>query len=251
MKKTYARRNMRTDGVLILFTRIIADKIADFLFLKSLLSPNQVSFVSLIFVIFSGVCASTGDYLYLIISAILFYFGFVLDCVDGELARLKKMDSNFGQWLDVTLGELGNIIFFVGCGIGLYKQTGELNSVWLLVLFLFLKYLYANILLNSHIQVGGHENFIKLATAPLHARFMDFFVKFKHLYKKYLSKKNTSKNNTLDINKKLPSIGLLVIIPVIFLLTNQLALIFWFFILFYAVLYFLILLQIYNSYKKL
>jgi len=60
-------------------------------------TPNMVTIVSLILGIFSGVSL----YFNFKLSAIfLLNISFILDCVDGQLARAKKLQSDFGMWLD-------------------------------------------------------------------------------------------------------------------------------------------------------
>lgn len=48
----------------------------------------------------------TGDYGWLLVGMALIHAGNVLDCVDGELARLTGRESKYGAWLDLTLDAL-------------------------------------------------------------------------------------------------------------------------------------------------
>ena len=64
---------------------------------KSNITPNQITLVSLIFGILAAICL----YLNLkILSFFMLQISFILDCLDGQLARLKSLSSKLGMWLD-------------------------------------------------------------------------------------------------------------------------------------------------------
>lgn len=72
-----------------------------------------------------------GGYLYLnsyFLLGSVFFIGFlILDCTDGEVARYRKLTSDFGAWLDATSGHLLYPYFFLTLGIGVFNQTGIFN----------------------------------------------------------------------------------------------------------------------------
>ena len=47
------------------------------------------------------------------LAALLFQLAAVIDCSDGEVARLTFTDSPFGAWLDITLDNLVHMAIFV------------------------------------------------------------------------------------------------------------------------------------------
>lgn len=72
--------------------------------------------------------AIMGGFLYLsgyfLPGSIFFLSFFILDCVDGEVARYRKLTSLFGAWLDTTFGHLLYPYFFLTLGLGIFYQTG-------------------------------------------------------------------------------------------------------------------------------
>ncbi|MBN2803488.1 MAG: CDP-alcohol phosphatidyltransferase family protein [Deltaproteobacteria bacterium] len=98
--------------------------------IKTSLTPNQVTFFSMIIGMFSGIAAYFGgEYFWsLIIAGVLFQTQSMLDGCDGEIARLKYMFSLKGQWLDTISDDLTNYIFFLGLGLGL---SNFYNVNWL------------------------------------------------------------------------------------------------------------------------
>jgi phosphatidylglycerophosphate synthase len=74
--------------------------------------PNHVTWVG--FIVALGACTSiaTGKYWLGILGALLLYGSWVLDCMDGTLARLTFTESPAGQKLDTRLGHLSNLAIF-------------------------------------------------------------------------------------------------------------------------------------------
>lgn len=90
--------------------------------LKTPLTPNQVTLLSLSFGIGAGVLLASGDSALFIPAAFAFVTAMVLDNCDGEIARTKNMRSVFGGWLDVVADVFTDLFFFAGLTIGLLKQ---------------------------------------------------------------------------------------------------------------------------------
>lgn len=57
--------------------------------------------------------------------ALLFLLCVIVDGVDGEVARLKLMESVFGHYLDVTTDNLVHFAVFVGIAFGLFRASGD------------------------------------------------------------------------------------------------------------------------------
>jgi phosphatidylglycerophosphate synthase len=63
-------------------------------------TPNQISIVSMIFGLGSGIAFYFGEYQYIIAGGIFIFLSNVLDCADGQLARLKKNGTKVGRIID-------------------------------------------------------------------------------------------------------------------------------------------------------
>jgi len=59
----------------------------------------------------------------------LLYFSYVLDNVDGEVARFKKQVSISGKYLDSVMHSIVNMMIFFGFGFGVYMQTGRVEMI--------------------------------------------------------------------------------------------------------------------------
>lgn len=99
---------------------------------KTRATPNQITFLSFFVGLASAaLLALTRGHLTLLAAALLFQLAYVLDCVDGMLARARKTSSPQGHLLDFLMDELKALAFFGAASLRLYFETG---SVWFLVL---------------------------------------------------------------------------------------------------------------------
>ena len=105
-----------------------------FLFVKLIyptnLTPNQISVISMFFGIFSGVLYSFGKYEFLIAGAIFLFVSNVLDCADGQLARLKKNGTKIGRVIDGFIDYVTGASVFIGMGIALSIISGNALFGW-------------------------------------------------------------------------------------------------------------------------
>jgi len=87
------------------------------------ITPNQVT----VFSIFVGVAAGLGFGLgtarTVKIAALLYAFSVVLDCADGQLARLKKNGTRMGRVLDGLTDYVTGFAAHVGIAIGLKPEN--------------------------------------------------------------------------------------------------------------------------------
>lgn len=97
------------------------------------ITPNQISSVALLFGILSGILYGYGTYEFLLGSASFFICN-TLDCMDGQLARLKKNGTKIGRVVDGFIDYITSISVFVGIGIAMTFITGEPLYSWVLTL---------------------------------------------------------------------------------------------------------------------
>lgn len=102
---------------------------------KSPLTPNQVTLLSFLVGMGSAaMLALTRGHLWLILAALVFQFAYVLDCVDGMLARARQIASPQGHLLDFLMDELKALAFFAAASLRLYFESGEAHFLILGVL---------------------------------------------------------------------------------------------------------------------
>ena len=115
----------------ILFNLYPAKYITYFLVNRTEITPNQVTTISFLLAIFSGIAFY---FQYFIIGAILYQLSYILDIVDGSIARSKNLSSKIGAFYDVFTDWLKAPILF----IILFLVT---DNYYLLVVLYFLLFL--------------------------------------------------------------------------------------------------------------
>jgi CDP-L-myo-inositol myo-inositolphosphotransferase len=108
--------------------RYIIRKISGFIsgfLIRTPVTPNQVTIISLILGIISGVFFSLGEHTYTITAGLLYFLSTVFDQCDGEVARLKQMETEFGRKLDILVDAIANAVIVVGITIAVYVKIGS------------------------------------------------------------------------------------------------------------------------------
>lgn len=114
-----------TDGLISRhFNRPISLFISRFL-IKTPLSANQVTGITTLVGILSGLLTAMGNYTSVAIGAFLFQLASIMDGCDGEVSKLKMTDSKFGQWLDTISDNFTYLFYIVGVIFGVAKQGYE------------------------------------------------------------------------------------------------------------------------------
>jgi phosphatidylglycerophosphate synthase len=66
-------------------------------------APNLVTFMGLLLAVGAAMAVSVDVYLLSLLGALLYYASMILDCSDGEVARLTFRDSRFGAWFETAV----------------------------------------------------------------------------------------------------------------------------------------------------
>lgn len=106
----------------------VACRVALFVANRTEITPNALTRFSLILGMGSAVAFAAGR---LALGAALFYVSFMIDCVDGKIARLKGTGTPFGLWLDYVGDRIRVVCCAIGIAYGQYAATGRLAYVLL------------------------------------------------------------------------------------------------------------------------
>jgi phosphatidylglycerophosphate synthase len=94
-------------------------------FLRTPITPNQITILAGVMSVLGAVCFLAGGYVGPLLGALLLQFSTVLDCCDGEVARIKFMESPLGDTLDIVCDAIGSIAIFLGLGAAVWKNSGS------------------------------------------------------------------------------------------------------------------------------
>jgi len=102
------------------------------LLLNTKVTPNQVTVVSLVIGISAALLLLINN-ISPLYSALLIYLALILDCVDGQLARVRDQESLSGKILDGLVDYLNMISYYIAMIVFTLRNT-ELNSLFLFAL---------------------------------------------------------------------------------------------------------------------
>jgi phosphatidylglycerophosphate synthase len=105
------------DPLAIRLTRTLASRTS--------VTPGQLTVAAFALGLGTAGCFVQGTPGWLALGALLYHVGFVLDCCDGKLARLKRLESPFGAWLDFMLDRVRDGACALALAHGLYTATGQ------------------------------------------------------------------------------------------------------------------------------
>jgi phosphatidylglycerophosphate synthase len=93
--------------------------------LKAGLTANMVTIVSIMIGLLAAVAFSLGTYAGGILGGVLFQFAAVIDCCDGEIARLTFSESRIGRQLDILGDNVVHMAIFAALGWAGFHHTGS------------------------------------------------------------------------------------------------------------------------------
>ena len=96
------------------------------------LTPNQVTFLGLfLFFVATALLALVGSWAGFLAAIGVLQLSYLLDCADGQLARLKGMTSKVGAYLDFFVDEVKALLLVAAMAVRLWRQ--EADVTWLFV----------------------------------------------------------------------------------------------------------------------
>ncbi|GBD91296.1 CDP-alcohol phosphatidyltransferase [bacterium BMS3Abin04] len=113
----------------LIFYRLLA-----FLLVKAFyntnITPNQVTWIAVVFGILGGLLLMTNLPLAFFIAGVLYIINDILDCSDGQLARLKHNGTLTGRIVDGFSDYIVSIFAYIGIGIGFASHTNDPLFYW-------------------------------------------------------------------------------------------------------------------------
>lgn len=115
-------------------TRMLSRPVSRFLtriLVNTPVTPNQITLISFFVGLISVFLFSQVGYANSVIAAILLVISTWIDGVDGEIARVKFMETDIGKKLDIYCDNIIHFLVFTAIGCGIYLKTGEVIFLYL------------------------------------------------------------------------------------------------------------------------
>lgn len=99
---------------------------------RTRIRPNQVTIANTLLGLCCALLFATPNYWARLLGALMFVVSITIDGVDGELARLKMSETEFGGKLDVITDNIVHVAIFVGIYTGVYRASHNDTFLYLM-----------------------------------------------------------------------------------------------------------------------
>ena len=148
----------KKDGWLAsIFSGPIANILLIFICDVKWITPNCVTTSSLFTCILAAAFISVGAPIFLITGAVLVQIVFILDCLDGQLARYREASSNFGAWYDRVTDRIKDFLIYFSIAFGHFRVYSDWKIWPLAMSSLFIVYLF-DYYVNQDIKLEAVKN---------------------------------------------------------------------------------------------
>ncbi|MGA4845967.1 CDP-alcohol phosphatidyltransferase family protein [Streptomyces sp. G5(2025)] len=115
----------------VLLVDPVATPLVRFTAMRTRITPNQITWGAFLLGLGSAACFALADWKWLALGAVIYHLSFILDCMDGKVARLTGQGSVFGAWLDFVFDRIRVMVCGVALMGGQYDRTGDTLYIWL------------------------------------------------------------------------------------------------------------------------
>lgn len=122
-RRLWASLGSSSDGVVDTYFNRPLGRFLSKVLIHTRVTPNQVTVVSALVGLVSAYYFAQGNYQAGIIGAILLQLSALIDCVDGDIARVVFKESPIGKWLDLGLDQVVHVAAFATMALGLHRAA--------------------------------------------------------------------------------------------------------------------------------
>ena len=95
------------------------------------ITPNLVTVLGTLVGLAAAAWIAEPDPVVALAGTLLFQLAAAIDCVDGELARVRFQESAFGQWLDLGLDQVVHVAIFAAVALHCARRGLDVPALWL------------------------------------------------------------------------------------------------------------------------
>ncbi|KMK63776.1 CDP-alcohol phosphatidyltransferase family protein [Puniceibacterium sp. IMCC21224] len=95
------------------------------------ITPNRLTAASFAVAVAATLCILIGGFGWFMAAAILIHLSHILDCMDGQMARYRKVSSPVGSYFDRLTDQVQITLWFGAAGYAAYAQSLSVVPVFL------------------------------------------------------------------------------------------------------------------------
>lgn len=125
-KQKHEDEDFKKEDITIRLSRSIATPIVNLIYPFNAITPNRVTWLGFIInLIGAGILIiAETNFVLLFLVGLFYWLSALLDCVDGQLARMRGISSKLGSWIDNVLEDGKGFPFFIALGIHIQDANG-------------------------------------------------------------------------------------------------------------------------------
>lgn len=151
------------------------------------ITPNRITVFSFLVYAFACFLLFISFPYHLVLAAILLPLAYILDCVDGQLARTQRTSSAVGDYLDKVLDVLKIYISTLSLAIAVYQQTHTIIPIFLgFTACFFFNFRYYIKLETMFSVVNKDPEYLQKSRLLRYQLYETLSEKYKHLSKTFL-----------------------------------------------------------------
>jgi hypothetical protein len=116
------------------------------------MTPDQVSFLAAALGLAVGPVFALGTRPAFVAGGLLFQFAFIVDCIDGKLARALGTTSDKGAALDIFGDSIRRASSSLGLIVGIWRAEGDGTEFWLAIIYVALAYFFIELSGGSEVR---------------------------------------------------------------------------------------------------
>jgi phosphatidylglycerophosphate synthase len=95
------------------------------------ITPNRITLASFLVAVLAALCMVIGGTANFVAAALLIHLSHVLDCMDGQMARYRKVSSALGSYADRLTDQIQVTLWFGAAGYAAHLQTQDAEPLLL------------------------------------------------------------------------------------------------------------------------
>lgn len=102
-----------------------------YLLIRTSVTPNQVTLLSTAIGLIGAATILSTNYWFRILGIVTWFVGYVLDFCDGEIARYKSMQSEFGHWFDEVTDRVKDVGLYTAITLLTARESSSMIAILL------------------------------------------------------------------------------------------------------------------------